>query len=487
MIDKIKFKKYNSVGEIVTYLDANNLLVSMNLSENIYNAGQAGTEFAILQESMFDGYRILPIWDMVNMSSKIDNTWFTWYATQKEHLPPDMFDQRTRKPYEAPYGFIELSNISTLFRIDNKLMRLFDSIPRSPLHEFLEDYHAGNLRKIRGHLQIDATEWPVTLALGMSDSTRVGFFTVSKIFSLLKQQNKGFATYFDQSENIKSNLLRPELRQSKGIITTFGRALQKLAREGHNRPWNHNIQCSFEDILLFNGSDGFRFEMWDASEIPYAYHWESYAEESGTLGRSCMRSQEDQHKVMFYKHLGNNIKILVLLNQDDLILGRALVWQNCFNRKRKHKFKVMDRVYTTQNRYEVLFHRYAVDNDIIRKKLNSYTNNTLIQPNGKGGIGACFIKVPKKMQNILQMQAENQVNRHHPVHEIKDTDRVYLPWLDTFKFYDHIAGAFTTHKILGGRFKCQSTTGTMYTEHSYDHQRSYDLRAIMNSKEEINA
>ena len=111
----------------------------------------------------------------------------------------------------------------------------------------------------------------------------------------------------------------------------------------------------------------------------------------------------------------------------------------------------------------------------------------MIQPNGKGGIGACFVKVPKKMQNILQMQAENQVNRHHPVHEIKDTDRVYLPWLDTFKFYDHIAGAFTTHKILGGRFKCQSTTGTMYTEHSYDHQRSYDLRAIMNSKEEINA
>ena len=85
------------------------------------------------------------------------------------------------------------------------------------------------------------------------------------------------------------------------------------------------------------------------------------------------------------------------------------------------------------------------------------------------------------------MQAENQTNRYHPVHEISDDDRVYLPWLDTFKFYDHIAGAFTTHKQLGGRFKCQSTTGTMYTEGRYDEERSHDLRAIMRSKEEINA
>ena len=144
----------------------------------------------------------------------------------------------------------------------------------------------------------------------------------------------------------------------------------------------------------------------------------------------------------------------------------------------------MDRVYTTHNRYEVLFHRYAVDNDIIRKKLNSYTNNTLIQPNGKGGIGACFIKVPEEIQKTLQMQAENQLNF---MHTIPDADRVYLPWLDTFKFYDHIAGAFTTHKQLGGRFKCQTTSGNMYKENRYDIERSHDLRAIMRSKEEINA
>jgi len=487
MIDKIKFKKFDTAQEIITYLDTNNLIASISMSQNIWEAGQKGTEFAILQESMFDGYRVLPIWDMENMSSQIDKAWFAWYATQKEHLPIDMFDLRTRKQYNLPYGFVELSNISTLFRIDNKLMKLFDSIPRSPLHEFLEEYHRGNLSNIKGQLQIDPTEWPVSLAIGMSDPTRVGFFTVSKIFSLIKQQDKGFATYFDEDETIKSNLLKPKLRQSKGIITTFGRAIEKLAKGGYARPWNHSVQCSFEDILLFNGEDGFRFEMWDASEIPYAYHWESYAEESGTLGRSCMRSQEDQYKVMFYKHLGNNIKILVLLNKDDLLIGRALVWQNCYNRKRKQKFKVMDRVYTTNNRYEVLFHRYAVDNDIIRKKLNSYTNNTLIQPNGKGGIGACFIKVPKEMQETLQMQAENQINRHDPVHEIQDAHRVYLPWLDTFKFYDHIAGAFTTHKTLGGRFKCQSTTGTMYTEHRYDQEKSQELRSIMRSKEEINA
>ena len=56
MIDKIKFKKFDSAQEIVTYLDANNLLASMALAPDIYRAGQKDTEFAILQESMFDGY-----------------------------------------------------------------------------------------------------------------------------------------------------------------------------------------------------------------------------------------------------------------------------------------------------------------------------------------------------------------------------------------------------------------------------------------------
>lgn len=179
--------------------------------------------------------------------------------------------------------------------------------------------------------------------------------------------------------------------------------------------------------------------------------------------------------------MGDSVKILVLINADELILGRAILWQKCYNRRRKDSFQVMDRVYTTRNSYQVLFHRWAVDNNVIRKKLNSYTNNTLIQPNGKGGIGACYIETPEDIKKRLDKVVKNLTCPYDQRVDIPDNEYQYLPWLDTFKFYDHIAGAFVSHKTMGGHFKCQSTNGHLQRDRNVE-ERSYDLKQIMTTK-----
>lgn len=483
MIDKIKFKKFGTRTEVLRFLQANNRHASIALVDPILRANAYNTEFCIIQESMFDGYRVMPAWNLKDMGSTLDNEWYMWFVTQSEYLPPDMFDERTRKQTEVPYGYFELHNPHTLFRIDNSLHELFKPVPKNSLHDFLQNYHKGDLTAIKKYLTSEPTEWPVSLSVGLSDTTRIGFFTINKIHMLLKQQHNGFAEYFDTSISIAENLMKESLRSSKGIITTFGRALEKLAKQNHERPWSYQSQELFENILLVNGNDGYYFKEYESKDIPVFYHYETYAEESGTLGRSCMRSDSDQIKVHFYAKMGDAVKILVLHDENELVVGRALLWQKCYNRKRKQPFVVMDRVYTTRNKFEALFHKYAVDHGYMRKKLNSYTNNTLIQPNGKGGIGACFTAIPEKIHKKLEIQAKNQLVSYDERVEITADDRIYLPWLDTFKYYDHIAGAFTTHKTLGGRFKCQSTQGSMHREHRYDQDRSYELSTLMRVKQ----
>ena len=478
-MQKIKFKKFNTEEEVFEYLEANGKHKSKSLATLIWSYADLNQEFAIIQEHMFDGYRVSPCWELTDMRQRINSDWHRWYTRENEYLPCDMFDLRTMKDYEIPYGFLELHNVKSLFRIDPKLSQLFDSLPQCNLHTFLRNYHNGILDGQA--FSEDVLEWPVSLSTGITDPTRVGFFTVNKLYEMLKQQANGYSEHFDKSISISENMKSESLRESKGVIATFGRALEKLIRSGYYHPWSTSERNMFEDSLLFNGPHANKFEVWDAKDIPKAYHWSSYAEDCGTLGHSCMRSESDKKKVEFYAQMGDSVKILVLLNSDNLVLGRAILWQKCYNRRRKDSFKVMDRVYTVRNSYEILFHRWAVDNHVIRKKLNSYTNNTLIQPNGKGGIGACYIETPKDIKQRLNMVVQNLTNNYNDRIEIPEEEYQYLPWLDTFKFYDHIAGSFVTHKTMGGHFKCQSTTGHLQRDRNNE-SKSYDLQELMRSK-----
>ena len=313
-MQKIKFKKYETIEEITKYLQANNRHKTVDLAEHIWSFSQLDQEFAIVEQHMFDGYRVSPCWNLKNMSTRINLAWHTWYVKENEYLPADMFDMRTIKDYDVPYGFLELHNVKSLFRIDPKLSKLFESLPQCGLHTFLNNYHEGVMNS--NDLNKDVLEWPVSLSTGVSDSTRVGFFTVNKLFEMLKQQANGYAEHFDTSISISENMKIDNLRQSKGVITTFGRALEKLLNNRAYHPWSVNERNMFEDTLMFNGSNGNSFEVWDADRIPEAYYWENYAEDCGSLGSSCMRSDSDQKKVKFYKQMGDSVKILVLINED---------------------------------------------------------------------------------------------------------------------------------------------------------------------------
>jgi hypothetical protein len=104
-------------------------------------------------------------------------------------------------------------------------------------------------------------------------------------------------------------------------------------------------------------SDTNKFELWH--DIPKAYKSINYHfSESGhsVLMNSCMN---DVPFVGFYS--GCDVQVLVLLDKDDKILGRSLIWNDYQDRK------IMDRVYYTYDKDYWKFINYAKSNGLYFK------------------------------------------------------------------------------------------------------------------------
>ena len=107
-------------------------------------------------------------------------------------------------------------------------------------------------------------------------------------------------------------------------------------------------------------SKGIEFKLVSGEEIVNWYSQLTYAETgygSGTLGSSCMRY--NNCRTYFGIYVENDVKMLILLDEDDKLIGRALVWklnEPLYNDDRLF----MDRIYVSEDKYLSVFREYAV-------------------------------------------------------------------------------------------------------------------------------
>jgi hypothetical protein len=114
------------------------------------------------------------------------------------------------------------------------------------------------------------------------------------------------------------------------------------------------------------------FKMVKGDEISYYYDLYNYAYgDKGQLGSSCMRYADCQKYFGIYKENPEVCQLLVYVNQDNKVLGRALVW--------KLEKKVdgcpaeyfMDRVYCGNDSDMIKFKNYAREKGWVMKDKNS--------------------------------------------------------------------------------------------------------------------
>lgn len=149
----------------------------------------------------------------------------------------------------------------------------------------------------------------------------------------------------------------------------------------------------------------FTFDIISGNEIKKYYYHESYASnERGSLGVSCMKHEHCQNLFSLYTKNENKVNMLIMLNSDGYLIGRALLWNFDGN-------KIMDRIYT-MNDEDLSFHfkKWATENNYLYKSEQNWFNTLY------------FENLSNKRK---ELKLEIKLDNYRPMK---------YPYMDTFKF-----------------------------------------------------
>lgn len=169
-------------------------------------------------------------------------------------------------------------------------------------------------------------------------------------------------------------------------------------------------------IIQFKGAGklNLQLKILPSNKIRYAYLDVNYFSSVGCLGSSCMRYKEMQKALNFY--IKNNVKIVVVIDNNSKIHARALLWENVKSTELKNPFTYLDRVFFNSDYLVDQFRDLAKEN-----KWKSYNSTSA----GKG-------------------------KYHYYIDNIDITGICYLPYTDTFRFLfyrDNLIAAGTGDSI----------------------------------------
>jgi hypothetical protein len=171
----------------------------------------------------------------------------------------------------------------------------------------------------------------------------------------------------------------------------------------------------------------------EGDDIVKYYNEDSYSRSNtASLGGSCMRYSSCSDYIEFYAR--NKVKMAILLDNDELLIGRAILWEaDCGT-------KIMDRIYGNDIVVDK-FKSYAIKNGYIHKARQSYSDNDeWVGPDGE------FSKYYSVTVNNIRK----------------------MPYMDTFKYTDDLSGDDMVLNNNSGEYTFSDTDGCRETYRSYE-------------------
>ncbi len=160
---------------------------------------------------------------------------------------------------------------------------------------------------------------------------------------------------------------------------------------------------------------GERFELVSGDDINTWYNWENYSKMEGTLGNSCMAKKSGLFNI--YTENQEICQLLILLNEEDKLIGRAIIWKlKSLNiHKSEEEVIFMDRQYTILDSDVEKFRNYAKEKGWSYKSYNNHHSFGTINYKGED----------KNVSMTI---------------EVKQKDYRRYPYMDTFRRYNHETG-----------------------------------------------
>jgi hypothetical protein len=146
----------------------------------------------------------------------------------------------------------------------------------------------------------------------------------------------------------------------------------------------------------------FTFKVVRGEIIKDYYYFESYEQDSGSLGASCMKHEQCQKFLDIYTQ-NEEVSMLLMLHPSGRLMGRAILWN--FD-----SYKIMDRIYTVSDEeLAYYFKQWANSNGYLYKQDQNWFSTCHFEQSGK------------RQELKLELKLKNWKHR-------------YYPYMDTFKF-----------------------------------------------------
>ena len=166
----------------------------------------------------------------------------------------------------------------------------------------------------------------------------------------------------------------------------------------------------------------FKFKVVKGEDIRESYHYSRHADDSGSLGVSCMKHESCQKLLNLYVNNTESVSLLLMVNDDGYIMGRSLLWNFDGN-------KIMDRIYTVNDeQLPFYFKRWATDNGYYYKSQQNWYNS-------------CFFETLEEEKKFLKFDIK-----------LNESNFEYYPYMDTFKFFSPSTKTISNYKPSGSDF-----------------------------------
>ena len=249
----------------------------------------------------------------------------------------------------------------------------------------------------RRHSKEDLVECPVNyISISSQDSARISYLTQERITQIEENELWSSSRRFH---------MKPGGFISKVFKNISGKDVEifsNLFRAEANRP-------------------DFTFKVVSGDDIKKYYHYSKHASDYGSLGGSCMRYDRCQKYFDIYTDNSDVVSMLLMLNNSDRVLGRALLWNFDGN-------KLMDRIYTVNDeQLQFYFKNWAYDNEYLHRVQQNWYNSLKFQD--------------KSSQYEVNLQVK-----------LNNFEFDYFPYMDTFRFLDKNTGVLSNFQPQDSNF-----------------------------------
>ncbi|MCB1712589.1 MAG: hypothetical protein KDH96_09010 [Candidatus Riesia sp.] len=196
----------------------------------------------------------------------------------------------------------------------------------------------------------------------------------------------------------------------------IGRLIRKLTDDRFSAKEIEDFVNRFKSISK-KDVDGLKWKRVHGSELNYWYYNENYVRGGGTLNRSCLRKSNKNHYINFLSGNPNKIRMLLLLNENNKLLARALMWKLTEPVGRIY----MDRIYSRFDEDVNLFTESAVKNGWLYKSKQTYGGDVNVI-DGRNG-----------EEKWVKMVVDG----------FEKLNFAGYPYMDTFQYYDPIKKIIT--------------------------------------------